>query len=67
MNKVNKKDLMVCYHSEKCYRLSIRKKVFFFFNSWIPLTYQETENSKEVPLEFESFEGALKFIEYIAE
>lgn len=68
MNKlIRKEDLMVTYHAEKCYRLSIRRKVFYFFDRWTPLTYQETENSAEQLLEFETFEAAAEFINNIAE
>jgi hypothetical protein len=65
--KLSKKDLMITYYSENCYRLSMRKKLLFFFNSWIPLTYQEAENSKELPIEFNTFLEAEKFINNIAE
>lgn len=65
--KVSKKDLMITYHTENCYRLSMRKKFLLFFNRWIPLTYQEAENSKEEPVEFNSFFEAENFIENIAE
>jgi len=65
--KIKKSDLMICYHTEKCYRLSIRKKFFWFFKRWVPITYQEAENSNELPIEFESFEAATDFINNIAE
>lgn len=63
--KVRKQDLMITYYEEKCYRLSIRKTVLFFFTRWEPLTYQETENTKELPVEFETFEEATEFIDTI--
>ena len=65
--KIKKTDLMITYHSEKCYRLSIRKKVFLFFKKWVLLTYQETENSSEHPIEFSTFEAAEEFINNVAE
>ena len=63
--KLTKKDLMITYHTENCYRLSMRKKFLLFFNRWITLTYQEAENSKEIPLEFKSFSEAELFIDNI--
>jgi len=62
-----KKDLMIIYQTENCYRVSVRKKFLLFFNRWVPLTYQEAENSSEIPLEFKSFSEAQFFIENIAE
>jgi hypothetical protein len=63
--KLTKKDLMITYHAENCYRLSMRKKFLLFFNRWITLTYQEAENSKEEPIEFNSFSEAESFINNI--
>jgi hypothetical protein len=65
--KLSKKDLMITYYAENCYRLSMRKKILYFFNYWIPLTYQEAENSKEEPIEFKSFVEAETFINNIAD
>jgi hypothetical protein len=63
--KQTKKDLMIIYQTENCYRVSVRKKFLLFFNRWITLTYQEAENSKEIPLEFKSFSEAELFIDNI--
>ena len=65
--KIAKKDLMITYYTENCYRLSMRKKFLIFFNRWITLTYQEAENSKELPIEFNTFLEAEKFINNIAD
>ena len=65
--KIPKKDLMITYHTENCYRLSMRKKFLLVFSRWITLTYQEAENSIEEPIEFRSFLEAESFINNIAE
>lgn len=65
--KVSKKDLMITYHTENCYRLSMRKKFLLVFSRWITLTYQEAENSKEEPIEFKTFLEAELFINNIAD
>ena len=65
--KVKKTELMIIYHSENSYGVSIRKKIFWFIKKWAPITCQESENSKEVPMEFRSFKEANDFIETIAE
>jgi len=65
--KIAKKDLMIIYQTENCYRLSMRKKFLLIFYRWVPLTYQEAENSKELPIEFNSFLEAEKFINNIAD
>ena len=65
--KKTKKDLMIIYQTENCYRVSVRKKFLLFFNRWVPLTYQEAENSSEIPLEFNSFSEAEFFINNIIE
>ena len=64
---IKKSDLMITYHSERCYRLSIRKRVFLFIKKWVLLTYQETENSTEHPIEFSTFEAAEEFVSNVAE
>lgn len=63
--KKTKKDLMIIYQTENCYRVSVRKKFLLIFNRWVPLTYQEAENSKEEPIEFNSFSEAESFINNI--
>lgn len=65
--KIKKSDLMIVYHSEKRYRISMRKKVFWFFKRWVPVTYQEAENSAEIPIEFRTFADATEFINNVAE
>jgi len=65
--KIPKKDLIITYNGENCYRLSMRKKFLFFFNCWIPLTYQEAENSKEEPIEFKTLPEAQSFLENISD
>lgn len=64
--KLAKKDIMIVHH-DKNYSLSVRKPFLFFFKRWVPVTYQETENSNEELLTFESFSEAEKFIENITE
>jgi hypothetical protein len=58
---------MITYHTENCYRLSVRKNFLLIFKRWIPLTYQVTENSNEEPIEFHSFLEAETFINNIAD
>ena len=63
--KLQKKDLMIVYHSENRYTLSVRKRILFFFYRWIPLTYHVAENTAEEIMEFSTFEEAEKFVENI--
>lgn len=58
-------DFQILYITEGCYRVTVRKKVFWFFYKWIALTYQEAENTEEKPLEFETFKEATEFIDNI--
>ena len=62
---LQKKNLMITYDNEFCYRVYIRKRVFLFFDKWVPLTYQETENSDEHIIEYRSFDEAKNFIDRI--
>lgn len=63
--KPKKQDLMIIYYAENAYRVSMRKKIFWFIKKWVPITYQETENSPEVPLQFRTFDEATDFINAI--
>jgi len=65
--KPKKEDLTITYVTEGCYRLSIRETFLFFFTRWVPVTYQEAENSDERLMEFETFSQATEFIDLIAE
>ena len=60
-----KKNLMITYENEFCYRVYIRKRVFLFFDKWVPLTYQETENSDEHIIEYRTFNEAVDFVNRI--
>ena len=64
--KTTKQDLMIV-HNDKDYSISVCKPFLFFFKRWIPLTYQETENSDEKLLTFETFNEAENFIKNITE
>jgi len=58
---------MITYHSEKCYRIFVKKKIIFIFARWYPLTYHDAENTTEEPIEFKTFLEAESFINNIAE
>lgn len=64
--KPKKEDLMITYDKSK-YSISIRKRTFYFFTQWIPLTYQEAEYSGETTVMFDDFEQANKFIDLITQ
>lgn len=65
--RIVKKDLMITQKNEASYQLYLRQRWMFFFERWIPLTYQEGENSEEIIYEFKSFDEATEFINLITE
>ena len=67
MSRLSHKDFQILYITEGCYRLSIRKPFFKFFYRWVPVTYQEAENTDPKKLEFNTFDEAVGFIENIVD
>lgn len=65
--KTQKKDLLITQIGKDQFQLFLRKRWLIFFERWIPLTYQEAENSNEIIYEFKSMDEAKEFIEIIAE
>lgn len=65
--KPKKTDLRIVCVGNDCYRIHIRKRIFKVFWKWIELTYQETENTPEQPMEFKTLALAENFIDIIAE
>ena len=64
----NRRDFRILSDIEHtCYQLEVRKTYLFIFRWWEPLTYTESENSEEIPLEFSTLEDAVTFITYICE
>ena len=47
-------------------RNMVRKPFLKFFHIWVPVMFQEAENTEEQLLTFESFEAATKFIDNIS-
>ena len=62
--KPNKEDISIT-QDELGFHINFKKRSFFFFYKWIPLTYQEAENSEEKPVVFNSLEEAINFIDNI--
>lgn len=58
-----KKDLMIVCENENTYKVYIRETYLLFLKRWIPLTYQETENSEEHDIEYTTFKEAQEFID----
>jgi hypothetical protein len=58
-----KKDSVQIINENNTYKIYIKKTQFKVFNTWIPLTFQETENSPEKELEFNSLNEAEEFID----
>lgn len=52
---------------EPCFHVEYRKSFLYIFGYWQTLTYTETENSDDIPLEFKTLEEAIEFISYICE
>lgn len=62
-----KTDLRIVCVGNDNYRIHIRKRIFKVFWNWIELTYKETENTPEHPMEFKTLELASNFIDIIAD
>ncbi len=65
--KHKKTDFVIVFEDHNRFSIKVRKQFLKFFSRWIPLTYQETENSDEKLLIFDSFDDATNFIDNIAE
>ena len=64
--RLQKKDFQIVFQNHDRYTVQVRKPFFKYFYRWVTVTYQETENSEEQVMEFESFEAATKFIDLVA-
>ena len=62
---LDKQDFQILYITEGCYKVLLRIKFLYFFYRWVPITYQESENSEDKILEFESFIEATNFIDTV--
>jgi hypothetical protein len=62
-----KKENILIQHYNGLFHVFIKQKTFWFFYKWIPLTYQEAENSAELPIAFNSINEAIKFVNEITE
>lgn len=65
--KLKKSDFQIMYETEGCYRILIRESFLWLFTRWVFVTCQETENSDETPLEFNTFKEATNFVDNIGE
>lgn len=63
--KHTKKDFQIVFKDHDKYIVEVRKRFLKFFYKWIPVTYQEAENTEEKVLEFESFEAATNFVDLV--
>lgn len=61
-----KTDFQVMFEDHDRYSIRVRKPFLKFFKKWIPITYQEAENTEEKLLTFESFSEAVSFIDTVA-
>lgn len=62
-----KKDLLIVEDGR--FKIYIRKRILYFFNRWIPLTYQYCEFcgvSTVEKVEFNTFDEAIWFINSVA-
>ena len=60
-------DFQIIFHDLDEFSIKVRKPFLKFFKIWVPITYQEAENSEELILTFETFEAATDFIENIVD
>jgi hypothetical protein len=60
-----KSDFLIIFEDHNRFSIKVRKPFLKFFYKWIPVTYQEAENTEEKVLEFESFEAATNFIDLV--
>lgn len=61
-----KSDFQIVFEDYNKFSIRVRKPFFWLFYRWIPLMYQETENTDETLLTFEKFEDASNFIDKIS-
>lgn len=64
--RYNKTDFQVIFEDHDKFSVKVRKPFLKFFNKWIPITYQETENTEEKLMIFESFGDAVNFIDMVS-
>lgn len=65
--RYKKTDFHIVFEDLNKFSLRVRKPFLKFFHRWVKVTYQETENSDELPLIFDNFEDAKNFVENIAD
>ena len=64
--RYNKTDFQIIFHDLNKFSIKVRKPFLKFFHRWIPIMYQEAENTDEKLLIFDSFEEATNFIDSVA-
>lgn len=62
---LNKRDIQIILEDEECFRIQIKKHFLIFFTRWITLSYRETENTDEIPVEFKTLQEAKDFVNKI--
>lgn len=61
-----KTDFLIVFENHNSYSLKVRKPFLKFFHIWVPVMYQETENTDEKLLTFETFEAATNFVDNVS-
>ena len=61
-----KTDFLIIFEDHNKFSVKVRKRFLKFFHIWVPVMYQEAENTEEQLLTFDTFEAATKFIDNIS-
>ena len=60
-----KTDFLIIFQDHNKFSIKVRKPFLKFFYRWVPVMFQEAENTDEQLLTFDSFEAATNFIDLV--
>ena len=62
---IKKEELNIIQKGKK-YRIEMRQSFLIFFKRWVELTWKEEDNVNR-PIEFESYDDAISFVETVSQ